>query len=116
MKPQIFIVLAVILAFMSGLALGVRDRGCRPDRELDRACALAAGNARSTLPWLAPGSSRREAGLLLLSRDAAWAPVCARDRAAGSKLRLEIDAAQATPDAGGAAELGARLAALLERR
>jgi len=87
-----------------------------PTRDTGRACALAAGNARATLPWLTEGHPRREAGLLLLSRDAAWAPVCARDHAAGARLQNEIDAAIANLDAPGAGVLALRLVMILEDR
>lgn len=86
------------------------------DLALERACALAGGNARANEAWLAPGHPRREDALLLLSRDAAWAPVCARDRAAGALLRSEIDADLATADASNAGVLARRLVVLLEGR
>lgn len=88
----------------------------RHDAELDRACTLAAGSVRSTLSWLAPDHPRREAGLLLLSRDAAWAPVCARDRGAGAELRSQIDDALGQRDAPGAVSLASQLVVLLENR
>jgi hypothetical protein len=111
---------AVILVTALGVSLAIKvigDAGDkRHDRELVTACAFAAGSVRSTMSWLAPDHPRREAGLLLLSRDAAWAPVCARDRGAGAKLRSEIDAALAQQDAPGAVALASRLVIALENR
>lgn len=62
----------------------------RPDRQLERACTLAEGHARVNEALLSPGHPRREVGLLLLQRDATWAPVCARDREAGAQLLLDV--------------------------
>jgi hypothetical protein len=110
------------LGFMVALIITVAGRvdvdsiKARHDGELDRACSMAAGNVRATLPWLTPHHSRREAGLLLLGRDAAWAPVCARDRGAGAELRSQIDAALGQPDAPGAVSLATQLVVALENR
>lgn len=83
-------------------------------RRVERACLLATGNARATMPWLEPSHHRREAGLLLLSRDAAWAPLCARDPSAGEALRNRIIDETATPTASRAADLARELVRTLE--
>ena len=110
---------AFLIVFVVGYMLATTIAWVTPaptDRALDRACTMAAGNVRATLSWLAPDHPRREDGLLLLSRDAAWAPVCARDRGAGAKLRSQIDDAMGQPDAPGAVSLATQLVVVLEDR
>jgi hypothetical protein len=82
-------------------------------RDLPRACTLAAANAMGTEAWLASSHPRRETALLLLTRDAAWAPVCAKDPAAGERLRNEIFSMN-DPDARDAQALAHRLVLILQ--
>lgn len=105
--------LAVAIAI---LALAIAEPGRKRCRDLEGACLLAAGNARTTLAWLVPGHPRREAGLLLLSRDAAWAPVCAKDPRVGDQLRNQILDATGNAEALNARPLAERLIVVLERR
>lgn len=84
--------------------------------DLARACLLAAGNARTTAAWLSPGHSRRDAALLLLPRDAAWAPICAKDLRTGELLRDQILAATNEADPLNARILAESLVETLERR
>jgi hypothetical protein len=91
----------------------LRAKECPTDRDLDRACLLATGNAQRHAAWLEPGHLRREAALLLLSADAAWAPVCAKDARAGERLRDRITDETGTPDAPRATELARELVHLL---
>lgn len=106
------VAIAAAATLIADKAFTAKD--CRIGPDLERACLLAAGNARAHASWL--DSPRREAGLLLMGSDAAWAPVCARDRGAGAELRSQIDAALGQPDAPGAAALAAQLVVLLENR
>lgn len=113
--------MGVLLLFCGGYLFAMlinwaNDREPPRDPALDRACFLAAGNARAHAQWLTPGHARWEAGLLLLSGDATWAPLCARDRGAGAKLRSQIDAVMGQPDAPGAESLAAQLVLILEDR
>lgn len=100
---------------LGGLATIILMSDSPQQVDLERACLLAAGNTRTTLSWLAPGHPRRAAGLLLLTRDAAWAPVCAKDAREGERLRDEIlDATDG--DALNARPLAGRLVVMLEER
>lgn len=112
-RTQILIVVAVSLAFASGYLWG---RRAPRSTDLARECTLAAGRARAALDWLAPGHPRRDAGLMLITRDAAWASVCARDRAAAARLQVEIDAVAGSLGDRDARPLGLRLVEILERR
>lgn len=110
------IVVVVTIAAVVVLRVEGSEKRAARDRELERACLLAAGKARAHASWLDPGHPRREDGLLLLSQDAAWAPVCARDRGAGAELRSQIDAVLGQPDAPGAVSLAGQLILALENR
>lgn len=109
--------LAVAMAALGAAAImagGMRSRAASCPR-LERACLLAAGNARVHASWLEPGHRQRESALLLLSGDAAWAPVCAKDRKAADLLRDRILAETGTLNAPRASDLARELVDLLEK-
>ena len=102
----------VVVAVLANV-LPAERRGAAQGK-IERGCLLAAGNARVNAAWLAEGHPRRESALLLLSRDAAWAPVCAQDRKAGEALRDEILSVVGEPNAAGAQASAARLIDMLD--
>jgi hypothetical protein len=120
-KPiGLFLVLGTA-SFIAGLILldeaeGLRNeaRSRSPSRD-EAACVNAAEQATRNLAWLADSHPQRAQGLLLLARDAAWAPVCAASRADGAALQHRILVIVATPMAPGAIEAAGDLAGLLER-
>jgi hypothetical protein len=94
-------------------AEGRRGRARQRHRDAG-ACMTAAGEAARNGPRLAVGHPQREQGLVLLLRDAAWAPLCAHARADGVGLQRRILEISATPGAPGADLAGADLAHFLE--
>lgn len=118
----------VIGVLSAAVALAVMINAWNADREhrkgvtqlrqraaLQRACDLAAANARANMSWLAPTHPQRNIALHLLTRDAAWAPLCAKDGAAGARLQNDIlDAAAPSPD--DIRPLAQQLVELLEER
>lgn len=103
------------IATIATLTITDLTRRCPVGPDLERACLLAASNARVHASWLEPGHRQREGALLLLSGDAAWAPVCAKDRRAAELLRDRILTETATLNAPRASDLARELVDLLEK-